>query len=188
MDTAYTWNGSVVRRQVCGLPMGLPHAPQIVALACFPIERDYALHTRPAGLVCRFIDDIFVSGMSPPSMEAYAMQYRLTSTNPHDIVYLGVRVWERDGQLHTTLYDRGFEYPFLILRYPHWDTVAPRAQLKGVLIGRFVACASACALMTDFKEAVGIIIRHALMRKYPKGILLSAWARFLHTKWQSAVH
>ena len=37
VSTAYTVNGGKLRRQKRGIPMGLPHAPQLVTLACYPI-------------------------------------------------------------------------------------------------------------------------------------------------------
>ena len=37
----YTCNGGRVRRQIRGMPMGLPPAPQLANLACYPVERDH---------------------------------------------------------------------------------------------------------------------------------------------------
>ena len=96
-------NGDKLRRQVKGIPMGLPHAPQLVTLACYPVEKSYVLATRPTGLACRYIDDFFVSGMTPPPQEDYFMEYKLTSTDPQRVVYLGVEVLVRGGKVHTSL-------------------------------------------------------------------------------------
>ena len=56
VHTAFTCNGSQVWRQIQRLPMGLP---QLAILACYPVEKAYVL-------VCRFIDDFWTSGMTPP--------------------------------------------------------------------------------------------------------------------------
>ena len=49
------------------------------------------------------------------------------------MVYLGVKVYfeERAGRLsvHTTVYDREFSYPYHIVRYPEFTSVAPRSNL-----------------------------------------------------------
>jgi hypothetical protein len=92
----------------------------------------------------------------------------------------------RNGRVHTTLYDREEEYPFHIVRYPDWDTVAPRQQFGGVLMGRFVACQEACTYLQDFKESVANVVRRALQRRYPKSLVTSVWSRFLHKRWPSS--
>ena len=71
------------------------------------------------------------------------MAYSMTSRDSQDVVYIGVRCRILDGRLRTTLFDREEDYPFHITRYPEWDTTAPRPQLGGVLMGRFIACQEA---------------------------------------------
>ena len=181
--TNYTFNGGKIRRQVKGLPMGIPHAPQLVNLACYPVEKEYVLRTRPMGLACRYIDDFATSGMDPPPMELYSMEYKKTSVDPNHVIFLGVEVAVREGRVHTTLHDREDEYPFHIVRYPAWDTVAPQQQFGGVVMGRFVSAQEACSYLQDFKESVANVVRRALQRKYPKNLLSKVWARFLHTRW-----
>jgi len=166
--------------------MGIPHAPQLANLACYPIEKAYVLDTQPRGLICRYIDDFFTSGMAPPPQELYGMAYHKTSSDPQDVVYLGIRCRVQENRLRTTLFDCEEDYPFHITRYPEWETTAPRPQLGGVLKGRFVACLEACGHMQDFKESVANVARHAMWRHYPSSLLTSAWARFLHSRWQSA--
>jgi hypothetical protein len=186
LSTAYTVNGGKVRRQVRGMPMGIPHAPQMANLACYVVERDHVLRTKESGLICRYIDDFIVSGCTPPPQEAYGMAYSKTSTNPQDLVYLGVRCRIEGDRLRTTIFDREEDYPFHITRYPEWETTAPRTQLGGVLMGRYIACLEACSHMQDFKESVANVVRHATWRNYPQSLIKSTWTRFLQRRWQSA--
>ena len=102
--------------------------------------------------------------MEPPPESAYAMEYKETSRDPADFVYLGARVQIRGDRLHTTVFDREDDYPFHIVRYPEWGTVAPRTQLGGVLTGQFIACLEACTHMQDFKESVANVVRRAVWR------------------------
>ena len=185
LSTAFTVNGNLVRRQVKGMPMGIPHAPQLANLACYVVERDFVLSTRSKGFICRFIDDFFVSGTSPPPQEAYGMAYARTSNDPSEVVYLGVRCRIQGEQLRTTLFDREEDYPFHITRFPEWATTAPRSQLGGVLMGRYIACQEACGHMQDFKESIANVVRHAIWRSYPKSLITKVWASFLQKRWQS---
>jgi hypothetical protein len=167
LTTAYTVNGGKVRRQTKGMPQGMPHAPQMANLACYPVEEAYILANKQKGLLRRFIDDFICSGATPPPQEAYGMAYGKTSTDDKDVVYLGVRCRIQGDRIRTTLYDREEDYPFHITRYPEWETTAPRTQLGGVVMGRYIACLEACSHMQDFKESVANVVRHAMWRNYP---------------------
>ena len=66
----YTCNGGQIRRQIRGMPMGMPAAPQIANLACYPVEKAHAYKLGPGKTqtVCRFIDDIWSSGVPLPAV------------------------------------------------------------------------------------------------------------------------
>ena len=118
------------------------------------------------------------------------MEYKATSSDPANVVYIGIRVQVRQDQdkvyrVHTTVYDREEDYPYHIVRYPHWNSVAPRAQLGGVLMGRFIACQEACLLFGDFKLSVGNVLRRAISRHYPFKLVSSVWSRFLFQRWHA---
>ena len=127
-----------------GMPMGLPPAPQLANLGCYPVERDH-MYSLPPELrntaVARYIDDIVHSSTMPlPTAEQYGMEYKITGSGD-SVVCLGVRVYilDRKGsrEVHTTVRDREEDYPHHIVRYPLAGTTAPTEQLGGVLMGRF---------------------------------------------------
>ena len=148
--------GGRVLRQTKGMPMGMPAAPQIANLACYPVEKAqaYKLGAGKSLVVCRYIDDIYSAGVTLPSQEDYGMEYKVTAKG-RSVVYLGVRVYEKEREdgskvLHTAVFDREEVYPHHIVRYPDQTTVAPREQLGGVIMGRLVHCQEACSHMEDF--------------------------------------
>jgi hypothetical protein len=156
----YTCNGvdGKVRRQIKGMPMGMPAAPQIANLACYPVEKAhaYSLGKGMSFAVCRYIDDLYSAGVPLPPPEAYGMDYKTTAQG-NSIVYLGVKVYVDESykrEVHLTVYDREEDYPYHIVRYPEFGTVAPSQQLGGVLMGRLVHCQETCSHMKDFKESV----------------------------------
>eukprot|EP00906_Rhabdomonas_costata_P014231 RCo020484 len=170
------------------MPMGMPAAPQIANLACYPVEKAQAYRLGPGRslAVCRYIDDIYSAGVPLPSQDAYGMEYKTTAKGS-SVVYLGVRVYEKvreDGTkvLHTTVHDREGSYPHHIVRYPDHATVAPREQLGGVIMGRLVHCQETCSHMEDFKESVATVFRNAIWRGYPKQMVEKVWRRHL---WKS---
>ena len=71
------------------------------------------------------------------------MEYKKTAEG-ESVVYLGVKVYimksGEQREVHTTVYDREEAYPYHIVRYPEFGTVAPSQQLGGVSMGRLVHC------------------------------------------------
>ena len=187
----YVYIGGRVLRQIKGMPMGMPAAPQIANLACYPVEKAQACALGPGRpfVVSRFIDDIYSAGVPLPSQEDYGMDYKTTAKGS-SVVYLGVRVYEKvreDGTkvLHTTVHDREGSYPHHIVRYPDHATVAPREQLGGVIMARLVHCQETCSHMEDFKESVATVFRNAIWRGYPKQMIKKVWRRFLFQRWHA---
>ena len=185
----YTCNGGHIKRQIKGMPMGMPAAPQIANLACYPVEKAHAYALGPGRCltVTRFIDDFWSSGVPLPPQEAYGMAYVVTAEGG-SVVYLGVKVYIADHgddkkEVHLTVHDREEEYPYHIVRYPEFGTVAPQQQLGGVVMGRLVHCQETCSHMKDFKESVGNVLDRCMQRGYPRRLVQSVWSRFLFQRW-----
>jgi len=190
VENNFTCNGGRVRRQVRGMPMGLPPAPQLANLGCYPVERDH-MCSLPLALrntaVARYIDDIVHPSTMPlPTAEQYGMEYKITGSGD-SVVCLGVRVYilDRKGsrEVHTTVRDREEDYPHHIVRYPLAGTTAPTEQLGGVLMGRFEFARMVCSHMGDFKRSIAYVLRNAIWRGYPRHLVQSVWSRFLFQRW-----
>ena len=93
-------------QQVQGIPTGWRPAPQATNLACYVVERDWVEETSAKGFACRYIDDLFTAGVPLPPQERYGMEYKVTSDNPHSVVYIGVRVTTSNDRLRTLVHDR----------------------------------------------------------------------------------
>ena len=193
VENNFTYNGGRVRRQIRGMPMGLPPAPQLANLGCYPIERDH-MYRLPKELrstaVARYIDDILKPSTMPlPTADDYGMEYKTTGLG-ESVVYLGVKVYikETNGQreLHTIVHDREEEYPHHIVRYPLGCTTAPTEQLGGVVMGRLVFAQMACSHMDDFKRSVANVFRNAMWRSYSRHLVQSVWSRFLFQRWHAS--
>ena len=190
----YTCNGGRVRKQIRGMPMGLPPAPQLANLACYPVERDHMYRLPPqlrSTAVMRYIDDIVHPATMPlPTADEYGMEYKVTGSG-ESVVCLGVRVYiqeQPDGPsvVHTTVHDREAEYPHHIVRYPLGSTTAPYEQLGGVIMGRLEFARMACSHMSDFKHSVANVFRNAMWRGYSRHLVQSVWSRFLFQRWHAA--
>jgi hypothetical protein len=186
LNNLYVVNGGQVRKQICGLPMGSEPAPQLANLVCYAKEAPFAERQGPEwnGWITRFIDDLFVAGDQLPSEEEYGMRYKCTSSSTNEVIYIGLKIYkDAHGKAQTSLYDRADDYPITIRRYPWGGTVAPIAQLGGVLMGRFVAARVACSTVGEFKACVLRVLQHARGRDYPRRLVHSVWTRFLTFRW-----
>ena len=112
------------------------------------------------------------------------MKYAV-SAEGSDVVYVGIRIYVKEGITRTTLYDREEEYPFHILRYPHAGSSVSDAQLGGVVMGRLMAAQQFCSTLWDFKQSVAWILRRTVERGFTRKIVEKVWSKFLYTKWQT---
>jgi hypothetical protein len=162
LENCFVTNGATVRRQTKGIPMGISPSPQLANIFCYITEKQfvYSSPAVPRSINCRYLDDLFV--VDPiPSEEQYGMKYAVSSEGL-DVVYVGIRIYMKDGITRTTLYDREEEYPFHIMRYPHIGSSVSDAQLGGVVMGRLMAAQQFCSTLWDFKQSVVWILRRAV--------------------------
>ena len=113
---------------------------------CYVAEQDFVEKTGLRSLAnFRYLDYFFVPDPIPSEQE-YGMRYA-TAGEGNSVTYIGLRIYEKEGKVRTTLYDREEEYPFHIRRYPAKGS----AQTKGILMGRFVAAQELCSTLADFQ-------------------------------------
>ena len=62
IHTNFTFNGGKVRRQIRGMPMGMPAAPQIANLSCYPVELEHAYRLGP-GRTLTITSILMISGV-----------------------------------------------------------------------------------------------------------------------------
>ena len=184
LRNCFVANGAILRRQIKGIPMGISPSPQLANIFCYVVERQFMYATTlTRSLNCRYLDDVFVVDLMP-SEDDYGMKYAVSSEGL-DVVYVGMRIYVKDGATRTTLYDRDEEYPFHILRYPHTGSIASDAQLGGVIMGRFVAAQQFCSTVWDLKQSIAWILRRAVERGFTRKMVEKVWSKFLYTKWQT---
>ena len=84
-------------------------------------------------------------------------------------------MYEQGGKVRTALYDREWEYPFHIRRYPAKGSVVSTSQWKGVLMGRFVAAQELRSTLSDFKQAVFWTLQRAMERGFADREITRTW-------------
>ena len=72
LGNCFVTNGSIVRRQTKGIPMGISPSPQLANIFCYVTEKQfvYSSTTVPRSINCRYLDDLFVVDPIPSPLRS----------------------------------------------------------------------------------------------------------------------
>ena len=94
-----------------------------------------------------------ISGHAIPPDPSYGMEYKQTSsTDPKQVVFMGIKVHVREGRVHTTVFDREEHYRAISARGYSGSTTTIQ-QYGEVLMGRYVASKNPWAVSFDLQSA-----------------------------------
>ena len=149
-----------VFQQTVGIPMGTNCAPLLADIFLYSYEADFIqslLSTGKKHLASRFnltyrdIDDVlsinnpefenYLGQMYPAELEIKDTTESTTSASNLDLL-LSIG---RDGQLHTSIYDKRDDFNFSITNFPFLSSNIPSSPAYGVFISQLIRYARACS-------------------------------------------
>ena len=149
-----------VFQQTVGIPMGTNRAPLLADLFLYSYEADFVqslLSTGKKHLASRFnptyryIDDVlsinntefehFLGQINPAELEIKDTTESTTSASDLDLL-LSIG---RDGQLHTSIYDKRDDFNFHITNFPFLSSNIPSSPAYDVFISQLIRYARACS-------------------------------------------
>jgi len=182
----FVCNGSQLRQQVIGLPMGTNCAPQLANLYCYSVECRYMDQhpTCPAhDLTFRFIDDFLTfAAEALPSQDDYEMAYAET-TSQDCCHFLGMRIALEDGRLRMSILDKRDTFPFQLMKYPSAMSDIPLHQTSGVLISQLVCYGVVSNNLMDFEDSTKRLVVRLLERGHAPKALLRGWNGYVLSHW-----
>ena len=136
-------------RQTKGIPMGGNASPLLANLYCYAVEKKFIEQStleiaKSHTLTVRYIDDFLCWGTKPPPQKMYGMDYKDTSLDSNDVVYLGARIRVEEyiareevkvKKKFTRLSVHRKEWNFKPLQYVHADSTMPDSIPKGIVKG-----------------------------------------------------
>ena len=94
-------------------------------------------------------------------------------------LYLDLNISIEANQFVTKLYNKTDDFPFLVLRYPHVSSNAPRAACLGIMIGQWVRFLRASMKLQDFVIRARELVNNFMDRGYQLSSIQKVWKKFL---------
>lgn len=200
----YIHNGSIIKRQVKGLPMGTNPAPHMADLTCYRpeaqamdriMQTDIALARRFA-TTCRYIDDILspdnaafiqhviLSHQDHPNLgiePIYPAFLVLKQTNDHptQAEYLGMNIYSGVRSFIFKVSRAHTKLPEPKINYPALQGNFPTIQGYGVLTGQLHRFARICTRAIDFAQECATIHDTLLTKGFTRTRMFKCIKAFL---------
>ena len=151
---------SFIFQQTVGIPMGKNCAPLLADIFLYSYEADFIQSLLSTGkkhlasrfnLTYRYIDDVL--SINNPEFENYLgqmypaeLEIKDTTESTTSASYLDLLLSiGRDGQLHTSIYDKRDDFNFHITNFPFLSSNIPSSPAYGVFISQLIRYARACS-------------------------------------------
>ena len=161
VDNIFVVFAEKVFQQRVGIPIGTNCAPLLADIFLYSYEADFVQSLLSTGkkhlasrfnLTYRYIDDVlsminnpefenYLGKMYPAELEIKDTIDSTTSTSYLDLL-LSIG---RDGQLHTSIYDKRDDFNFHITNFPFLSSNIPCSPVYGVFISQLIRYARACS-------------------------------------------
>ena len=158
-DNIFVVFAGKVFQQTVGIPMGTNCAPLLADIFLYSYEADFIQSLLSTGkkhlasrfnLTYRYID--YVLSINNPEFENYLdqiypaeLEIKDTTESTTSASYLDLLLSiGRDGQLHTSIYDKRDDFNFHITNFPFLSSIIPSSPAYGVFISQLIRYARAC--------------------------------------------
>ena len=160
VDNIFVVFARKVFQQIIGIPMGTNCAPLLADIFLYSYEAEFIQSLLSAGkkqlvsqfnFTYRYIDDVlsinnpdfenYLDQMYPPELEIKDTTESNTFASYLDLL-LSIG---RDGQLHTSLYDKRDDFNFHITNFPFLSSNISSLPAYGVFISQLIRYARACS-------------------------------------------
>ena len=160
VDNIFVVFAGKIFQQTVGIPMGTNCAPLLADIFLYSYEADFIQSLLSTGkkhlasrfnLTYRYIDDVlsinnpefenYLGQMYPAQLEIKDTTESNTSTSYLDLL---LSIW-RDGQLHTSIYDKRDDFNFHIINFPFLSSNIPSSPAYGDFISQLIRYARACS-------------------------------------------
>ena len=182
-----------VFQQIVGIPMGTNCAPLLVDIFLYSYEADFIQSLLSTGreklasrfnFTYRYIDDVF--SINNPEFENYlgqmdpvGLEIKDTTESNTSASYLDLLLSiGRDGQLHTSIYDKRDDFNFHIKNFPFLSSNIPISPAYGVFISQLIRYARACSSYACFILRATRLSNKLLQQGYVKERLKSSLRKF----------
>lgn len=194
----HIWNGTELRKQVIGIPMGSPVSPHLANLFRYVVEAQFVEDLLTNGekdqaLACEhtfgFIDDLCTFEGPLPTEEHYGIPM-IVDPNPRESVnFLGMKITANKSGRPPRLgiVEKQEEWNFAVIKYPHANSNIPWNQGAAVFKGQLIRYAVICNNLWDFQTAALRLAGRLIQRGHNSRLLIATWMKYLEERWPNQV-
>ena len=192
VDNIFVVFAGKVFQQTFGIPMGTNCAPLLADIFLYSYEADFMsllsmgkkhLASR-FNLTYRYIDDVL--SINNPEFENYLgqmypaeLEIKDTTESTTSASYLDLLLSiGRDGQLHTSIYDKRDDFNFHITNFPFLSSNIPSSPAFGVFISQLIRYSWACSSYECFILRARRLSSKLLKQGYLAERLKSSFRKF----------
>ena len=193
VDNIFVVFAEKVFQQTVGIPMGTNCAPLLADIFLYSYEADFIQSLLSTGkkhlafrcnLTYRYIDDVL--SINNPEFENYLgqmypaeLEIKDTTESTTSASYLDLLLSiGRDGQLHTSIYDKRDDFNFHITNFPFLSSNIPSSPAYGVFISQHIRYARACSSYECFILGARPLSSKLLKQGYLVERLKSSFRKF----------
>ena len=193
VDNIFVVFAGKVFQQKVGIPMGTNCAPLLADIFLYSYEAEFIQSLLSTGrkqlaswfnFTYKYIDDVL--SISNPEFENYLgqmypveLEIKDTTESNTSASYLDLLLSiGRDGQLHTSIYDKRDDFNFHITNFPFLSSNIPTSPAYGVFISQLIRYARACSSYGYFILRATRLSNKLLKQGYVKERLKSSLRKF----------
>ena len=193
VDNIFVVFAGKVFQQTVGIPMGTNCAPLLANIFLYSYEADFIKSLLSTGkkhlasrfnLTYRYIDDVL--SINNPEVENYLgkmypaeLEIKDTTESTTSASYLDLLLSiGRDGQLHTSIYDKRDDFNLHITNFPSLSSNILSSLAYGVFISQLIRYARACSSYECFILRARRLSSRILKQGYPAERLKSSFRKF----------
>ena len=198
IDNIYVVCGNCLFRQIIGIPMGTDCAPFLANLFLYSYECDWLLKKfeqkdlkllNKFNYCFRYIDDLLCINndqeMDKVTADIYPEELSLTSDNATlQSNYLDLDLEIRDGNIHTSLFDKRDAFDFKIVNFPDLSGNIPSKQSYGVFVSQLIRYARCCQDFTDFQQRTWTLTNRLVRQHFSKAQLKRTFMKFAESHYE----
>ena len=193
VDNIFVVFAGKVFQQTVGIPMGTNCAPLLADIFLYSYEADFIQSLLSTGkkhlasrfnLTYRYINDVL--SINNPEFENYLgqmypaeLEIKDTTESTTSASYLDLLLSiGRDGQLHTSIYDKRNDFNFHITNFPFLSSNIPSSPAYGVFISQLIRYSRACSSYECFILRARRLSSKLLKQGYLAERLKSSFRKF----------
>ena len=193
LDNIFVVFAGKVFQQIVGIPMGTNCAPLLADIYLYSYEAEFIQSLLSTGrkqlasrfnFIYRYIDDVL--SINNPEFENYLgqmypveLEIKDTTESNTTASYLDLLLSiGRDGQLHTSIYDKRDDFNFHITNFPFLGSNIPTSPAYGVFISQLIRYVRACSSYGCFILRAARLSNKLLEQGYVKERLKSSLRKF----------